>query len=209
MGRVHRMPNPRLIPMLVALLLGIPLCGAMAQHPVVRIHFVPETPSDSAAAAEYARIWAANAARVVAALERTSSLRFVTSEWADTAITARVLEAPSYSGWQETPMRLRSSYPADTKLAALVHELGHRLQPDLTLRNEDPHGPMFLWLYDVWVELEGKEWADGQVAIERGRAARYVTAWDAALSLTAAERAAKWRALVAGRSGRAAAADAL
>jgi hypothetical protein len=171
-----------------------------AQHPRVRISFVPETPADSVAAEEYRRIWAENSDRVVAAMERATGLRFVTSAWADTAITAQILEAPSNSGYRERGMRLRSSYPAATKLATLVHELGHRIQTNLFTRDEDEHLYLFLWLYDVWVGLEGQTWADQQVLVERRRGERYVQAWDQALALTVAQRAERWRAVVAERS---------
>ena len=174
--------------------------GASQQPPRVRITFVAETPGDSAAVAEYRSIWAGDETRVVAATERISGRRFVTPAWADTAITARVLEAPANSGYRDRPMRLRSSYPTDTKLATLVHELGHRLQADLFTRDEEEHGYLFLWLYDVWVALEGAPWADRQVAVERRRGDRYVRAWDAALALDAAQRAERWRAVVAERT---------
>jgi hypothetical protein len=96
-------------------------------------------------------------------------------------------------------MRMRASYPPDTKRATLAHELGHRLQSGLFRREEEEHGPLFLWLYDAWVALWGREFADAQVAVERRRGGPYPKAWDDALALTPAERAARWRALVAER----------
>jgi hypothetical protein len=185
------------------LLLSAALTGGFgpvfAQPPRVSIAFVPETPADSGAAAEYRGIWDTNHLRVVATMERISGLRFVTPAWADTVITARILEAPANSGYRARPMRLRSSYSTATKLATLVHELGHRLQTDLFTGDEEEHEYLFLWLYDVWVALEGRAWADEQVGIERRRGDRYVQAWDQALALTAAQRAERWRAFVAAR----------
>jgi hypothetical protein len=176
------------------------LARAASQTPPVRITFLAETPADSLAADEYRRIWAENETRVVAAMERISGLSFVTPAWADTAISARVLEAPANSGYRARPMRLRSSYSSPTKLATLVHELGHRIQTELFTRDEDEHEYLFLWLYDAWVALEGQAWADQQVAVERRRGDRYVRAWDRALALTAAQRAERWRAIVAERA---------
>lgn len=170
--------------------------------PAPRVHmtFVAETPADSAAAEDYRRIWAANEQRVVAAMQRYSGRSFITPEYADTAITVRVLEASANSGYRERPMRMRTSYPDATKFSTLVHELGHRLQTDLFAKDEEEHKSLFLWLYDVWVELEGKAWADQQVAIERKRGQRYVNAWDNALALTPQERAERWNAFLAERS---------
>lgn len=161
--------------------------------PRVRIDFVPRSDSFAAAAREYERIWAQDGPRIVEAMERFSGLKFVSSFYADTAITANVLERASESGFRASPMVLRASYPFDTKRATLIHEIGHRLQSGLFRRDEEEHGWLFLWVYDVWVMLYGKEFADAQVAIEKRRAERYVTAWDFALGMTAAERTAKWR----------------
>jgi hypothetical protein len=104
------------------------------------------------------------------------------------------------SGYRDiTPMRMRASYPPDTKKATLIHELGHRLQSGFFRRDEEEHGPLFLWLYDTWVQLYGREFADAQVEIEKRRRGPYPKAWDDALALSAAERAARWRAIVAER----------
>ena len=173
--------------------------GRRAVTPV-RLTFVAQSDSFADAAREYERLWAAEGARIVAAMETVSGLSFVSPVYADTAITANVLEAVSFSGYRERPMRMRASYPPDTKKATLIHELGHRLQAGLFRRDEEEHGPLFLWLYDVWVALYGKEFADAQVAVEKRRRGPYPAAWDAALALTPAERAARWRAIVAERS---------
>ena len=188
----------------VATILGLvhvsePLDASAQGHPRVHLTFIAETTADSAAAEEYRQIWLRNEQRVVATLERISGRRFVTPAYADTAIAVRVLEAPANSGYRETPMRMRSSYPAATKLATLVHELGHRMQEGVARPGEEEHDVLFLWLYEVWVALEGKAWADQQVAFERGRSQRYVDAWDKALMLTPAQRAERWKALLAER----------
>jgi hypothetical protein len=132
-------------------------------------------------------------------MERVSGLSFVSSVYADTAITANVLERASYSGYRASPMQLRASYPIDTKRAALIHELGHRLQGGLFHRDEEEHGPLFLWVYDVWVALYGRPFADAQVIVERARGGPYPKAWDEAMALSAGERAARWRQLLVER----------
>jgi hypothetical protein len=165
----------------------------------VRISFVPQSDSFAAAAEEYRQLWAAEGERIVAAMEEVSGLTFVYPAYADTAITAIVFEGVSNSGYRASPMRLRASYPPDTKKATLAHELGHRLQAGLFRRDEEEHGPLCLWLYDVWVKLYGKEFADAQVVVEKRRGGPYPKAWDEALALSPEQRAARWRAMVAER----------
>ena len=160
----------------------------------LRLTFVPESPTFADAARAYEQLWAAEGERIVRAMESVSGL---TSR--DTAVTAIVYEGVSFSGYRDTPMRMRASYSSDTKKATLIHELGHRLQSGLFRREEEEHGPLFLWLYDVWVQLYGREFADAQVEIEKRRRGPYPKAWDEALALTAAERASRWRAIVAER----------
>ena len=158
------------------------------------LSFFPESASFTPAAREYAELWAGEGDRIVRAMESVSGLTF-----RDTAVRVIVYEGVSSSGYRDTPMRMRASYPADTKKATLVHELGHRLQSGLFHRDEEEHGPLFLWLYDTWVQLYGRDFADAQVAVEKRRGGPYPKAWDDALALTPAQRAAKWRALVAER----------
>lgn len=169
--------------------------AARPTPPRVRITFVPQADSFATAAQSYERLWAADGPRVVATMERVSGLSFATPSYGDTAIVAQVLEQPSYSGYRDAPMRLRASYAPDTKRATLVHELGHRLQGALFGASEEEHVPLFYWLYDVWVALYGRPFADAQVLVERGRGGVYPAAWDSALTLTAEQRAARWRAI--------------
>jgi hypothetical protein len=143
---------------------------------------------------QYETIWSSDGPKIVAAMEAVSGLKFE-----DREVTAMVLEVASDSGYKEKPMHLRASYPPDTKKATLIHELGHRLQAELFHQGEDDHKYLFLWVYDVWVKLYGQEFADAQVAVEKHRGRMYPAAWDFALSFTPAERAAKWKEIVAER----------
>ena len=186
-------------PALTAFALIASLAAPSAAQSRVHITFVPQSDSFANAAREYDQLWTAEGERIVKAMEEVSSLAFVYSRFADTAITAIVFEGVSNSGYRDDPMHLRASYPPDTKKATLVHELGHRLQAGLFRRDEEEHGPLFLWLYDVWVKLYGQQFADAQVAVEKERRGPYPKAWDDALALTASERAARWRALIAER----------
>ena len=173
---------------------GTGMSNTAAPSPV-RVSFVAQSDSFAAAAREYEAIWADEGTRIITAMESVSGLRFVNPFYADTSITAIVLEGVSYSGYRERPMQLRASYPPATKRATLIHELGHRLQSNLFRQGEQEHGPLFLWIYDVWVRLYGQPFADEQVEVEKRRRGPYPAAWDSAMSLTAQQRAARWRAL--------------
>jgi hypothetical protein len=98
------------------------------------------------------------------------------------------------------PMQLRASYPANTKKATLVHELGHRLITDL-VGDVEQHPTLFLFLYDTWVDLWGKEFADAEVIVESGRRGLYdyEGAWKVALGMTRQERAAEFKELLDAR----------
>ena len=165
--------------------------SAPAPVRVLRLEFVPESEKFAAAVGEYERIWATDATRIVRTMQEVSGLTFT-----DSAVTAIVFEGVSSSGFRDTPMRLRASYPLDTKKATLIHELGHRLQSPLFREEDEEHAPLFLWLYDTWVQLYGKDFADAQVVIEKRRRGPYTRAWDEALSLSQKQRAERWRAIV-------------
>jgi hypothetical protein len=152
--------------------------------------FKGTTPDDEAAVREYQAIWEKEWETIIKALEEHSGLKFQ-----ETEVHANVEEAPSYSGYGNIPMRLRSSYPLDTKREALIHELGHRLQNDLFLKDEEDHPYLFLYLHDVWVSVYGKEFADEQVKVESARRGHYdyESAWKTALAMTPEQRREKWQ----------------
>jgi hypothetical protein len=89
-------------------------------------------------------------------------------------------------------MRLRASYSADVKKGTLVHELGHRMNSQLTKRpvDLDEHRLLFLYLYDLYEDLYGKEFADSQVAF--GKTLKglydYEAAWNWTLAMSREER---------------------
>jgi hypothetical protein len=159
------------------------------------LEFRAQSDSFATARDEYDAIWRAEGRRIVATMERVSGLRFDSPPYADTSIVAVVFEGVSNSGFRDDPMHLRASYPPDTKKATLVHELGHRLQVGVARQNEDEHEILFLWLYDTWVALWGRQFADAQVLVERARRGPYPKAWDAALALDSAGRAVRFRML--------------
>jgi hypothetical protein len=158
------------------------------------IDFVPEAEQYAAAAEEYRRIWDADGARIIDAMQRVSGLTFQ-----EDRIEAIVFEGMSYSGVPGEPMKLRASYPTDVKKATVVHELGHRLTFQLGRPQGeiDEHRRLFLFLYDVWVDLYGDEFAAMAVDVERGRKGYYdyAAAWDWALAMTRERRAATLKGL--------------
>jgi hypothetical protein len=176
---------------------------ALAQGTRVTLTFTPisNTPAFEAAAAEYRSIWEAESARIIEAMERLTRLRFPQRK-----IEIQVFEGPSNASLlfnrdgvpvgSRDPMRFRASYSADNKKGALVHELGHRMNLNLRTRPRDldEHRLLFLYLYDLYVDLYGKEFADAQVAF--GRALKglydYDTAWTWTLAMTREERASRF-----------------
>jgi hypothetical protein len=160
----------------------------------LQINFTASRESFDPATREYREIWAAESSRIVTAMERATGLRFEPGP-----IRAVIYEGPSFSGFRERPMQLRASYSPATKRATLVHELGHRLMGDLVPAGVDHHSIIFLFVYDVWVELWGQTFADEQVTIERARTgslANYDKLWTEALALSAAERALRFKRFV-------------
>jgi hypothetical protein len=93
-------------------------------------------------------------------------------------------------------MKLRASYQADEKKGTLVHELGHRMNAQLKVRpaDLDEHRLLFLYLYDLYVDLYGKDFADREVAF--GKTLKgiydYEGAWNRALAMSREERSARF-----------------
>jgi hypothetical protein len=186
----------REVSMRVTLLCVVTLSGSLvAQERAtpLQLNFTASAASFDAATTEYREIWASDGQRIVATMERATGLRFETGP-----IGAVIYEGPSFSGFGERPMQLRASYSPATKRATLVHELGHRLMGDRVPRNIDHHSVIFLFVYDVWVELWGQAFADEQVAIEKKRRglADYEGLWRQALAQSAAERARRFQQFV-------------
>ena len=177
---------------LVAAVVLTTVAFAAAQR--VNLKFDSESEQFKESAMEYTTIWKAEGDKIIAAMEKVSGIRFE-----ETDIRAIVYEGVSWSGRRgSSPMKMRASYPRDTKKATLVHELGHRHIAELYIENPeiDEHRALFLFLYDVWTELYGKDFADAQVAVEKRRRGVYPEAWDWALAMTRAGRDKTFRGIV-------------
>jgi hypothetical protein len=164
-----------------------------------QIEFEPESARFAPATEEYREIWRTEGERISAALEEATGLQMEAGP-----IRAIIFEGVSNSGYRRIPMRMRASYPADTKRATLVHELAHRLISDYVSKEGEDHPIIFLFVYDVWVKLWGREFADAQVAVEGRRTGYYdyAGAWRDALALGAEGRAKRWKAFLAAARGR-------
>ena len=186
---------------LVGLLAMVYLTAAVRAHAAAYpdIDFEPESSRFAAATAEYREIWRTEGERISAALGQATGLQMEAGP-----IRAIVFDGVSSSGYPGWPMRMRADLAPDTKRATLVHELAHRLISPITPRRFDDHPVIFLFVYDVWVDLWGQEFADEQVQVESSRRGRYdyAGAWRDALALGAEGRAARWQQFLAERRKR-------
>lgn len=143
----------------------------------------------SKASAEYRQLWCAEGRQVMATMERLTGFPYPVEP-----VEVFVANVTPMTAFDGRSMWLKASYPTYYKRATLVHELGHKLAftmprtPDL-----DEHRLLYLFLYDVWSDLYGREFADRMVAIERSIRGRYdyAAAWDWALAMTREARQAR------------------
>jgi hypothetical protein len=173
------------------------LAGFLLGAAAPPLSFTPLEPGFVPAAEEYAGIWEAEGARIVAAMERVTGLEFPESP-----IEVIVHRGPPMTSYDGRTIRMRAGYSTTYKTAAFIHELGHRLSFLLPRTAElDDHRVLNLFLYDVWTDLYGRAFADRMVSIERRIGGRYDydSAWTWALAMTREERQARLGALRAGR----------
>jgi len=161
---------------------------------MVQLRLIPvfEDPEFVNAATEYEKIWQADGEQILNALEKHSQLPLN-----ENRIAVVVYEGVSYSGRDvHDVMKLRASYSEDIKKGTLIHELSHRLMFQMdaqsTSDTRDIHEILFLFLYDVWAEVYGSEFANKKVAHERSLSARYEDAWSKTLKLDTTERKQHW-----------------
>src|SRR5215510_3772610 len=169
------------------------LAEAQDSARTLELTFTASADGFRAATDEYRAIWAKEGPRIVAEMERISGLRFEAGP-----VPVTVYEGTSFSGQRGgPPMVLRASYPEPTKRGTLVHELGHRLAADVPFKGEH-HELIFLFVYDVWVDLWGQAFADEQVKVEglRKGIVDYESIWKRTLALPAPERARRLREIV-------------
>lgn len=144
----------------------------------------------SFATQEYQVIWDTEGGKIVAAWEQKTGLQFQ-----ETFINAIVFEGRG----QSHPFCFRASLSSDMKKATLVHEIGHRILYKKVKLPEfsslENHKNLDLCLYDILVDLYGKNFADGVVEVE-SKHLLYKEAWGWALSLKEEERRKKFTELL-------------
>ena len=176
-------------------LLGVLLAGAAQAQTPMELEFIPHTAAHEYAAKAYRAIWAEFGARIVAALEARTCLKFPEAQ-----VAAVIADATSHSGGPAHPMGLRASYPEALKQATLVHELGHRHLWQLVERLDDVdgHRTLYLILDRVWADVWGDEFAAARVRGESDWHSEYdyAAAWEWARALAPVERANIWNELL-------------
>ena len=155
------------------------------------LSFVPTSPEFAPSSEDYRRLWESDGARIVAAMEGVTGLRFPASP-----IDAIVSEGRPMTAYDGRTIRLWAGYSPAYKKATLVHELGHRLAFALPrTAGLDDHRLLYLFLYDVWTDLYGRDFADRMVRIERRIGPAYEAAWTWALAMTREQRQAQLASL--------------
>lgn len=190
---------------LIALLLAAP-AGALplpggdgappAPPPGVRLDFRPHDHVAAPAARDYERIWLAEGERMVRVMESVSGLSFAATLDRRAPLPVEIVARADCADDRDGALQLPPGASDDARKAMLTHELGHRLQSGLLAGTADDHVPLYLWLYDAWVQLYGRDFADAQVAAERRRGGAPQAAWTVVATLTHAQRAARWQAIM-------------
>ncbi len=161
------------------------------------LSFTPVEPRFAEASDFYRMLWQEEGAGIVAALERASGLTFPAAP-----IEVIVNGGSTMTSLDGSTIRFRAGYSRDFAKATLAHELGHRLALRLPRTSEmDDHRVLYLFLYDAWTDLYGRNFADRMVEIERGfhtSAYDYDAAWRWALAMTRAQRQARLKWLRSG-----------
>lgn len=169
----------------------VPAIGALLGAAAPPVSFSPVSSEYAEAADEYRLLWQAEGPRIVAAMEAATGLAFPESR-----VDAIVSEGRPMASFDGRAIRLRASYSPAYKKATLVHEIGHRLAFTLPSRaGLDDHRLLYLFLYDVWTDLYGREFADRMVSIERRIGPGYDAAWSWALAMTREQRQTRLAAL--------------
>lgn len=142
-------------------------------------------------AIRYEKFWQTNENKIKQAFLRHTGLEFQQDE-----IIVIAHNDHSWSGDHQKPMRLACWLEEDWRLGGeLLHELAHRLlstrnwteTEGMPEENYEAHKQIDLFLYDVFVDVLGREGADKKLAIECGHE-EHKRAWDWALSKSYSER---------------------
>lgn len=153
------------------------------------LSFVPVEPRFADGAEEYRRLWETEGPRIVAAMEAATGVAFPS-----TPIEVIVRQGAPMTAYDGRTIRLRANCSPGCRRGTFTHELGHRLALTLPRSAElDDHRLLYLFLYDVWTDLYGQDFADRMVRLERRipDPYDYDGAWTWALSMTREQRQAR------------------
>lgn len=150
------------------------------------LSFTSVEPRFESAADRYRTLWDEEGDRIVAALERTAGIAFPTAP-----IEVIVNGRSTMTALDGRTIRFRAGYSRAFAKGTMVHEMGHRLALGLTRTAEiDDHRVLYLFLYDAWTDLYGRDFADRMVALERrfANGYDYDGAWRWALAMNRTQR---------------------
>jgi hypothetical protein len=148
---------------------------------MLKINFFPDSDKRdiSSHVKEYENIWNEFGEKIVEAFEKYSGLKFN-----ETYVNALVFGAGNLS--QSHPLCLKANCETDEKKSLLLHELAHRIiyrkrkLPNIEDNKDSTllHFHMNLFLFDVWKEVFGNEFALQSIEREKLYAEKYKTAWE-------------------------------
>ena len=176
--------------------LALPALWALLGGAAPPLSFTTVEPRFAPSADEYRKLWQEEGGGIVAALERSAGLPFPAAP-----IEVIVNGNSTMTAMDGRTIRFRAGYPRDFAKGTLAHELGHRLALRLPRTGEmDDHRVLYLFLYDAWTDLYGRDFADAMVSRERRIRSTYDydAAWTWALSMTRAQRQARLKGLRSG-----------
>lgn len=174
----------------------LPALWALLGGAAPPLEFTTVEPRFDEAASEYRKLWQEEGVGIVAALERSAGLDFPAAP-----IEVIVNGTSTMTAMDGRTIRFRAGYPRDFAKGTLAHELGHRLALRLPRTAEiDDHRVLYLFLYDAWTDLYGRDFADAMVSRERRIRSTYDydAAWTWALSMSRDEREARLKLLRSG-----------
>lgn len=145
---------------------------------------------------EYKKIWKQEGEKIVKTIEKVSGLKF----------KEKTINSVVYVGSlpsRSIPLSLKADYSLERKKGILIHELCHRLMSgnkiwfDIKKRNFslEVHKAIYLILYDIWLNLYGKNFAKANLDYE-SKSALYKKAWEWALSFNKEERSKRFRKII-------------
>jgi len=166
---------------------------------MLKLNFIPESNlrDYSQVIDEYKKLWQDEGEKIVKVIEKISNLKFQESE-----INAIVYygSLPSRS----RPLCLMIKDSKERRLSILIHELTHRIISGNSKRERrkiitslEVHKTLFLILYDIWIEVYGKDFAKSAVEWEKNiPQEEYKKAWEWALSFNKGGRARKFKEIM-------------